>query len=129
MRSLGVKQYRIIGDQGMLCARKIWPLIFSMWRGRSIFVWRSLLSYKQKLLTLLDDVLNLQGRAQQIDLDTPLLGALPELDSMAVVGVITALEEHFQIMIADDEIDGSTFETVGSLLTAVESLVSRAQKK
>ncbi len=87
------------------------------------------MSYKQKLLTLLDDVLNLQGRAQQFDLDTPLLGALPELDSMAVVGVITALEEHFQIMIADDEIDGSTFETVGSLLTAVESLVSRAQKK
>jgi acyl carrier protein len=52
--------------------------------------------------------------------ETQLLGAIPEFDSMAVVGVITALEEHFGITIADDEIDGATFATLGSLAQFVE---------
>ena len=69
----------------------------------------------QDVLKVLDEVLSLDGRAMQFKSDTPLLGGIPELDSMAVVGVITALEDRFGITIADDEIDGSTFSTVGSL--------------
>jgi acyl carrier protein len=69
----------------------------------------------QDVLKVLDEVLSLQGRALQFKSDTPLLGGIPELDSMAVVGVITALEERFNMTIDDDEIDGSTFATVGSL--------------
>jgi acyl carrier protein len=69
----------------------------------------------QDVLKVLDEVLSLQGRAMQFKSDTPLLGGLPQLDSMAVVGVITALEDHFGITIDDDEIDGSTFATVASL--------------
>jgi acyl carrier protein len=53
--------------------------------------------------------------------DTPLLGAIPELDSMAVVTVITTLEERFGFAVADDEIDGSTFATVGSLVAFVKT--------
>ncbi len=64
---------------------------------------------------LLDEVLSLNGRAQAFTRDTHLLGAIPELDSMAVVTLITRLEEHFDIAIDDDEIEGATFETVGSL--------------
>jgi acyl carrier protein len=60
-------------------------------------------------------VLSLRGRAHSFKADTPLLGSLPELDSMAVVGVITALEERFDITVEDDDLDGATFETVGSL--------------
>jgi acyl carrier protein len=43
------------------------------------------------------------------------LGAIPELDSMAVVTLITGLETHFGLVVDDDDIDGSTFATVGSL--------------
>jgi acyl carrier protein len=51
----------------------------------------------------------------------PLLGSLPELDSMAVVSVMGALEEHFDIAISDDDISASTFETLGSLAAFVAS--------
>ena len=64
---------------------------------------------------MLDEVLSLGGRSASFTRDTPLLGAIPELDSMAVVTLITALEEQFGLVVDDDDIDGSTFETVGSL--------------
>lgn len=67
------------------------------------------------VLRLLDDVLSLDGRAQSFDRNTALLGALPELDSMAVVSLITGLEEQLGIVVDDDDIDGDTFATVGSL--------------
>ncbi len=66
-------------------------------------------------LRILDEVLSLGGRAMKFDAATPLLGAIPELDSMAVVTLITTLEERFGIMVDDDEISGDTFATVGSL--------------
>ena len=53
--------------------------------------------------------------------DTPVLGAIPEMDSMSVVGILASLEEQFGIMVDDDEIDDEIFATVGSLTTFVES--------
>ena len=53
--------------------------------------------------------------------DSALVGEVAELDSMAVVAVLTAIEEHFGVVVADDEIDGSTFATVGSLAAFVRS--------
>ncbi|WP_348982325.1 acyl carrier protein [Azoarcus sp. TTM-91] len=73
----------------------------------------------KEVIAILDDVLSLQGRAASMTAETPLLGAVPELDSMAVVGIIGALEERFEIVFDDDEIDGQTFATVGSLVDAV----------
>jgi acyl carrier protein len=67
------------------------------------------------VLNILDSVLSLEGRAQSFTRDTALLGALPELDSMAVVSLITALEEQLGLVVDDDDIDGDTFATVGSL--------------
>jgi len=55
--------------------------------------------------------------------DTELLGAIPELDSMAVVTVLTELEEHFDIFI-DDDISAETFETFGSLVQFVNEKLS-----
>lgn len=69
----------------------------------------------KELSTLVDDTLNLGGRAATFVESTPLLGAVPELDSMGVVSLITALEEHFGISINDDEIDGAVFQTFGTL--------------
>jgi acyl carrier protein len=68
-----------------------------------------------QVLRILDDVLSLDGRASQFSAATPLLGAVPELDSMAVVSLITALAEQLGISVDDDEIDGDVFATVGSL--------------
>ena len=73
------------------------------------------MNVKVKLLALLDEALHLEGRSSSFDENTPLLGALPELDSMAVLTVITLLEERFGITIADDAIDSAAFGTLGSL--------------
>lgn len=69
----------------------------------------------QEVLRILDEVLSLNGRAKSFEPHTPLLGAIPELDSMAVVTLITTLEEQLGLVVDDDDIDGSTFATVGSL--------------
>lgn len=53
--------------------------------------------------------------------DTPVLGAIPELDSMSVVGILTSLEEQYGIMVNDDELEPDVFATVGSLTSFVES--------
>jgi len=69
-------------------------------------------------------VLQLGDRAKKMNESSALLGAIPELDSMAVVSVITALEERFDITVADDEIGAATFETLGSLTRFVEGKVA-----
>lgn len=79
----------------------------------------------REVLLVLDDVLSLKGRTSKFKPDTPLLGAVPELDSMAVAGIITSLEERFGLMIADDEIDGATFATVGSLVSFVREKMAQ----
>lgn len=76
----------------------------------------------QKVLELLDEVLALDGRALRFDADTPLLGSVPELDSMAVLAVIQEIEIRFGIEVPDDEVDGSSFETVGTVVDFVERL-------
>ena len=79
---------------------------------------------QKEVLDLLDNVLSLKGRALAFGVDTPLLGSIPELDSMAVVSVITAIEERFGVEIPDDEIDGAAFATVGSLVEFVQRISS-----
>ena len=73
---------------------------------------------RQEVLRVLDEVLSLNGRSAAFELDTPLLGAVAELDSMAVVAVITTLEERLGVVIGDD-IGGDDFATVGSLVRMV----------
>ena len=69
----------------------------------------------QEVVRMLDEVLSLNGRSASFTAGTPLLGAIPELDSMAVVSLITSIEDRFGIVVDDDDIDGSTFASVGSL--------------
>lgn len=65
---------------------------------------------------VLRDVLGIDAaRAASFDETTPLFGALPELDSMAVAGVLTELEDRLGIVIEDDEVDGDMLETFGAL--------------
>lgn len=66
---------------------------------------------------VLVDVLGLSpDRAAAFTADTPLFGALPELDSMAVAGVLTEIEDRLGILIEDDEVDGEMLETFGALV-------------
>jgi acyl carrier protein len=69
---------------------------------------------------VLGDTLQLGSRAQLLTAQTPLLGSVPELDSMAVVAVLTAMEETFGIHISDDEVNADVFATVGALTSFVE---------
>lgn len=80
----------------------------------------------KEVVRVLDEVLSLGGRGQAFDRGTPLLGAVPELDSMAVVSLITALEEQFGLVVDDDDIDGATFASVGSLVDFVEAKLASA---
>jgi acyl carrier protein len=64
---------------------------------------------------VLRDVLRLGARADSFTAATPLLGSVPELDSMAVVDLLTALEARFDVRVDDDAITADVFETVGSL--------------
>ena len=76
------------------------------------------MSKLKQLNTLLADILELD--TSEFNRDTELLGALPEFDSVAVIKVITAMEEIFGIDVDDDDIDASLFETVGTLLDYIE---------
>lgn len=65
---------------------------------------------------VLRDVLGLSPeRVAEFRADTPLFGALPELDSLAVAGVLTELEDRLGILIEDDEVDGEMLESFGAL--------------
>lgn len=78
------------------------------------------------LRRILTDVLGLKpGQAEGFTADTGLFGDLPELDSMAVAGLLTEMEDRLDIIIEDDEIDGEMLETYGSLLAFAEA--KRAQ--
>ena len=69
-----------------------------------------------EVAAVLAETLALQpDSAAALDRDTLLFGNLPELDSMAVATVLTALEDRFGILIDDDEISAELFESVGSL--------------
>ena len=73
-------------------------------------------STEQKLRAILDDVLGIgPERAEALDDDSGLFGIMPELDSMAVATLLTEMEDRLDIIIDDDEIEGSIFETFGTL--------------
>lgn len=73
------------------------------------------------LRATLTDVLGLDhDRVAAFTGSTPLFGAMPEMDSMAVAGVLTGLEERLGILIEDDEVDAELFGTYGNLLAFAE---------
>jgi acyl carrier protein len=64
---------------------------------------------------LVAEVLGVEDRMATFHEDTPLAGGLPEFDSMAVVSVITAIEETYGVTVEDDDISAETFATFGSV--------------
>lgn len=73
-----------------------------------------------ELKRVLRDTLHLGRRADSLTEESQLIGAIAELDSMAVVTVITAVEDRFGFVVSDDEISAETFSTLGSLANLVD---------
>ena len=69
---------------------------------------------------VLVEVLGIEDRAASVHAGTELLGSLPELDSMAVLELVAALEQRFGVTIDDDEVTAEVFETLGSLAAMVD---------
>lgn len=81
-------------------------------------------SLPDKVRSILSDILGLSAeQVAAMDDETELFGALPELDSMAVAGLLTEMEDRLDIMIDDDDVDGDLFATFGSLVAFARAKV------
>lgn len=74
----------------------------------------------REVVAILSDTLQLPDGGAQLTPDSGLLGEIAELDSMAVLTIITAFEERLGLEVMDDEIDADTFATLGTLVAFVE---------
>jgi acyl carrier protein len=82
------------------------------------------LNLEEQVIQSLEASLNIRLDRSRCGPDAPLLGAIPEFDSMAVVALLANLEERFSFTVDDDEVDGSTFATIGSLTHFVRGKTS-----
>jgi len=78
-------------------------------------------SILEQVRTVLIDTLKLDAAAREWSGDAPLFGSVPELDSLAVINVVTAIEDRFGIHIEDDEVSGELFATLSALADFVEA--------
>jgi acyl carrier protein len=77
------------------------------------------------LKSIIADILGIDAaQANAMDADSGLFGHLPELDSMAVAGLLTEMEDRLDIIIEDDDVDGEMLETYGGLLAFAEAKLS-----
>jgi len=79
-----------------------------------------MINVEKEVAGILDQALSLNGRGMSLKPESLLLGAIPELDSMAVVTILTSLEDHFGFTVEDDEISADTFATLSTLTVFVE---------
>ena len=74
-----------------------------------------------ELKALVAGILQIGERLDALGPDAVLLGGIPEFDSMAVVSVLTTIEDNYGVVIDDDEVSAESFETLGSLLEFVNA--------
>ncbi len=79
----------------------------------------------EEVQNLLAETLHLGERGKSLSAETHLLGSLPELDSMAVIHLVAALEDRFGIVVDDEDMNASTFETVASLAAFIDSKLTQ----
>ena len=84
----------------------------------------------EQVLEVLAESLPLAQDLRKMGENAPLLGAIPELDSMAITAIIVGMEERFNIVFDENELDAQAFETAGTLRQVVASkLASQAECK
>ena len=69
----------------------------------------------EQIRTIVITVLGINENDVELDENSALLGAIPEFDSMAVVSILTTIEDQYDVFVEDDEISAETFETLGTL--------------
>ncbi len=79
----------------------------------------------ETMQSILINTLQLTMPQDSLTADFKLLGSVPELDSMAVVSLITAIEEHYDFIVDDDEINADTFENVGTLVNFIQQKLNQ----
>ena len=80
------------------------------------------MSLQQEIKQLLKETLQIDGTENWQE-DTEILGSVPEFDSMAIVTILTQIEENYGIMIEDDEVSAEVFETLGALVAFISEKV------
>ena len=83
-----------------------------------------MIQIEKEVLAILHAVLG-RDAGNAIDESSPLLGSVAELDSMAVVSILTSIEDRFGFSVADDEVEAATFASVGSLGEFVRAKLAR----
>lgn len=85
------------------------------------------MTIEQQVIAIVRQTLSISTNTP-LDAKTPLLGAMAEFDSMAVVSVLTELERHFGIRIAEDDIQAEIFHTLGTLSAFIAAQLPQAPK-
>ena len=75
----------------------------------------------EQVLEVLAESLPLPETTYEMGEQAPLLGTIPELDSMAITGIIAGLEKNFDIVFDEDDLDAKAFQTVGTLRDLIAS--------
>lgn len=78
--------------------------------------------------SLLSSVIDDDRALERLTTESPLYGAMPELDSIAVVNLLLAIEERFDVVVDDDEVEEALFATLGSLHAFVQGMVDRRRQ-
>jgi len=81
---------------------------------------------QQQVIKILGVALSLP-ETRQLQLSDGLWGELPEFDSMAVVNILTRLEDEYGFMIDDDEIEAEIFMTVANVVAFVKDKIAQSQ--
>lgn len=74
-----------------------------------------------EIKNLVAKTLSIEDRIDSIDASTPLLGEMPELDSLAVVEIAAGIEAKFHFQVDDTNLTAEVFETLGSLAAFVDA--------
>jgi acyl carrier protein len=77
-----------------------------------------------ELKAIVAGILQIGDRLNTVGPEAMLLGGIPEFDSMAVVSILTTIEENYGVTIDDDEVSAESFETLGTLLEFVNAKLS-----
>ncbi len=75
----------------------------------------------QNVVRIIDESLGLNGRSSTFTMETALLGSIPELDSMSVIHLVTELENQMGFTMEDEDLNSTTFATIGSLVEWVNA--------
>ena len=92
--------------------------------GRQLLGVMARMTTFERVVLILRDSLQLGARVETLRPDSPLLGGMPEFDSMAVVTVVTAIEDEMGVMVDDDELSADIFATVGALADFVDKKIN-----